>query len=171
MLAALRPALEAALAAQGERLVQRDAASPGRPHAVCILCPDPLLQLSASGQQDVICAPLTALCPAPQTLLIITALVVAAAFTGLGIKWAEEWKSARISLQVSQLDVRDTPTVPLPDYHADPSAWLCAVGANPCFSLDCAALPGAVAVRSRMVVGLEGHPVLPSLALCLFQWL
>uniref|UniRef100_A0A8C3CYG1 Glycerophosphodiester phosphodiesterase domain containing 2 n=1 Tax=Cairina moschata TaxID=8855 RepID=A0A8C3CYG1_CAIMO len=34
-----------------------------------------------------------------KTLLIITALVVAAAFTGLGIKWAEEWKSARISLQ------------------------------------------------------------------------
>uniref|UniRef100_A0A8C2TW10 Glycerophosphodiester phosphodiesterase domain containing 2 n=1 Tax=Coturnix japonica TaxID=93934 RepID=A0A8C2TW10_COTJA len=34
-------------------------------------------------------------------LLIITALVVAAAFTGLGIKWAEEWKSARISLQAT----------------------------------------------------------------------
>ncbi|EOB03440.1 Glycerophosphodiester phosphodiesterase domain-containing protein 2, partial [Anas platyrhynchos] len=34
-----------------------------------------------------------------KTLLIITALVVAAAFTGLGIKWADEWKSARISLQ------------------------------------------------------------------------
>ncbi|NWH34685.1 GDPD2 inositolphosphodiesterase, partial [Chloropsis hardwickii] len=34
-------------------------------------------------------------------LLILTALVVAAAFTGLGIKWAEEWKSARISLQAT----------------------------------------------------------------------
>ncbi|NXL93711.1 GDPD2 inositolphosphodiesterase, partial [Alectura lathami] len=36
-----------------------------------------------------------------KTLLIITALVVAAAFTGLGIQWAEEWKSARISLQAT----------------------------------------------------------------------
>ncbi|NXI63501.1 GDPD2 inositolphosphodiesterase, partial [Anseranas semipalmata] len=36
-----------------------------------------------------------------KTLLIITALVVAAAFTGLGIKWAEEWRSARISLQAT----------------------------------------------------------------------
>ncbi|KAJ7395534.1 Glycerophosphoinositol inositolphosphodiesterase GDPD2 [Pitangus sulphuratus] len=34
-------------------------------------------------------------------LLILTALVVAAAFTGLGIKWAEEWRSARISLQAT----------------------------------------------------------------------
>ncbi|NXH13083.1 GDPD2 inositolphosphodiesterase, partial [Bucco capensis] len=34
-------------------------------------------------------------------LLISTALVVAAAFTGLGIKWAEEWRSARISLQAT----------------------------------------------------------------------
>uniref|UniRef100_A0A8C5UGI4 Glycerophosphodiester phosphodiesterase domain containing 2 n=1 Tax=Malurus cyaneus samueli TaxID=2593467 RepID=A0A8C5UGI4_9PASS len=34
-------------------------------------------------------------------LLILTALVVAAAFTGLGIKWAEEWKSAWISLQAT----------------------------------------------------------------------
>lgn len=60
----------------------------------------------------MLCAPLIALCPAPQTLLILTALVVAAAFTGLGIKWAEEWRSARISLQVSHLDTRDSPTVP-----------------------------------------------------------
>ncbi|NXF88591.1 GDPD2 inositolphosphodiesterase, partial [Eubucco bourcierii] len=36
-----------------------------------------------------------------KTLLIFTALVVAAAFTGLGIKWAEEWRSARISLQAT----------------------------------------------------------------------
>ncbi|XP_064374444.1 glycerophosphoinositol inositolphosphodiesterase GDPD2 [Dromaius novaehollandiae] len=36
-----------------------------------------------------------------KSLLIITALVVAAAFTGLGIKWAEEWRSARISLQAT----------------------------------------------------------------------
>ncbi|XP_042681370.1 glycerophosphoinositol inositolphosphodiesterase GDPD2 isoform X1 [Centrocercus urophasianus] len=36
-----------------------------------------------------------------KVLLIITALVVAAAFTGLGIKWAEEWRSARISLQAT----------------------------------------------------------------------
>ncbi|NXP40502.1 GDPD2 inositolphosphodiesterase, partial [Leiothrix lutea] len=36
-----------------------------------------------------------------KVLLILTALVVAAAFTGLGIKWAEEWKSARISLQAT----------------------------------------------------------------------
>ncbi|KAM6124835.1 LOW QUALITY PROTEIN: glycerophosphoinositol inositolphosphodiesterase GDPD2 [Phoenicopterus ruber ruber] len=36
-----------------------------------------------------------------KTLLILTALVVAAAFTGLGIKWAEEWRSARISLQAT----------------------------------------------------------------------
>ncbi|XP_071425252.1 glycerophosphoinositol inositolphosphodiesterase GDPD2 isoform X1 [Pithys albifrons albifrons] len=34
-------------------------------------------------------------------LLILTALVVAAAFTGLGIKWAEEWRSAQISLQAT----------------------------------------------------------------------
>ncbi|KAF4794402.1 Glycerophosphoinositol inositolphosphodiesterase GDPD2 [Turdus rufiventris] len=34
-------------------------------------------------------------------LLILTVLVVAAAFTGLGIKWAEEWKSAHISLQAT----------------------------------------------------------------------
>ncbi|PKU31329.1 glycerophosphoinositol inositolphosphodiesterase gdpd2 [Limosa lapponica baueri] len=34
-------------------------------------------------------------------LLILSALVVAAAFTGLGIKWAEEWRSARISLQAT----------------------------------------------------------------------
>lgn len=60
----------------------------------------------------MLCAPLTALCPAPQVLLILTALVVAAAFTGLGIKWAEEWKSARISLQVSHLDTRDSPAAP-----------------------------------------------------------
>uniref|UniRef100_A0A8C5UGY3 Glycerophosphodiester phosphodiesterase domain containing 2 n=1 Tax=Malurus cyaneus samueli TaxID=2593467 RepID=A0A8C5UGY3_9PASS len=46
-------------------------------------------------------------------LLILTALVVAAAFTGLGIKWAEEWKSAWISLQVSYPDSRDSPSVPL----------------------------------------------------------
>uniref|UniRef100_A0A663F0K1 Glycerophosphodiester phosphodiesterase domain containing 2 n=1 Tax=Aquila chrysaetos chrysaetos TaxID=223781 RepID=A0A663F0K1_AQUCH len=49
----------------------------------------------------MLCAPLTALCPAPQTLLILTALVVAAAFIGLGIKWAEEWRSARVSLQAT----------------------------------------------------------------------
>ncbi|KFW88732.1 Glycerophosphoinositol inositolphosphodiesterase GDPD2, partial [Phalacrocorax carbo] len=36
-----------------------------------------------------------------KTLLILTALVVAAAFTGLGIKWAEEWRSAYISLQAT----------------------------------------------------------------------
>ncbi|KAM4768168.1 glycerophosphoinositol inositolphosphodiesterase GDPD2 isoform 2-T3 [Cyanocitta cristata] len=36
-----------------------------------------------------------------KVLLILTALVVAAAFTGLGIKWAEEWKSARVSLQAT----------------------------------------------------------------------
>ncbi|NXI38207.1 GDPD2 inositolphosphodiesterase, partial [Galbula dea] len=36
-----------------------------------------------------------------KTLLISTALVVAAAFAGLGIKWAEEWRSARISLQAT----------------------------------------------------------------------
>ncbi|KAM6413321.1 glycerophosphoinositol inositolphosphodiesterase GDPD2 [Rhynochetos jubatus] len=36
-----------------------------------------------------------------KTLLILTALVVAAAFTGLGIKWAEEWRSARVSLQAT----------------------------------------------------------------------
>uniref|UniRef100_A0A663MJS9 Glycerophosphodiester phosphodiesterase domain containing 2 n=1 Tax=Athene cunicularia TaxID=194338 RepID=A0A663MJS9_ATHCN len=36
-----------------------------------------------------------------KTLLILTALTVAAAFTGLGIKWAEEWRSARISLQAT----------------------------------------------------------------------
>lgn len=60
----------------------------------------------------MLCAPLTALCPAPQILLILTALVVAAAFTGLGIKWAEEWRSARISLQVSHLDTRGSPAVP-----------------------------------------------------------
>ncbi|NXU77367.1 GDPD2 inositolphosphodiesterase, partial [Oreotrochilus melanogaster] len=36
-----------------------------------------------------------------KTLLILTALVVAAAFTGLEIKWAEEWRSARISLQAT----------------------------------------------------------------------
>ncbi|XP_025922104.1 glycerophosphoinositol inositolphosphodiesterase GDPD2 [Apteryx rowi] len=36
-----------------------------------------------------------------KSLLIVTALVVAAAFTGLGIKWAEEWRSARISLQAT----------------------------------------------------------------------
>ncbi|NXQ86763.1 GDPD2 inositolphosphodiesterase, partial [Nyctibius grandis] len=36
-----------------------------------------------------------------KTLLILTALVVAAAFTGLGIKWAEEWRSAHISLQAT----------------------------------------------------------------------
>ncbi|NXK85895.1 GDPD2 inositolphosphodiesterase, partial [Formicarius rufipectus] len=34
-------------------------------------------------------------------LLILTALVVAVAFTGLGIKWAEEWRSAQISLQAT----------------------------------------------------------------------
>lgn len=61
----------------------------------------------------ILCAPLTALCRAPQTLLILTALVVAAAFTGLGIKWAEEWRSARTSLQVSALpDTWDFPAVP-----------------------------------------------------------
>lgn len=59
----------------------------------------------------LICTPLTALCCSPQILLIITALVVAAAFTGLGIKWAEEWRSARISLQVSWLVTRDCPAV------------------------------------------------------------
>ncbi|NWT62787.1 GDPD2 inositolphosphodiesterase, partial [Erythrocercus mccallii] len=49
---------------------------------------------------DAVCSPN---CPvrASQILLILTALVVAAAFTGLGIKWAEEWKSARISLQAT----------------------------------------------------------------------
>ncbi|XP_068019683.1 glycerophosphoinositol inositolphosphodiesterase GDPD2 isoform X1 [Melanerpes formicivorus] len=36
-----------------------------------------------------------------KTLLILTALVVAAAFTGLGIKWAEEWRSAGVSLQAT----------------------------------------------------------------------
>uniref|UniRef100_A0A8C6JN94 Uncharacterized protein n=1 Tax=Melopsittacus undulatus TaxID=13146 RepID=A0A8C6JN94_MELUD len=36
-----------------------------------------------------------------KALLILTALVVAAAFTGLGIKWAEEWRSARTSLQAT----------------------------------------------------------------------
>ncbi|NWV00389.1 GDPD2 inositolphosphodiesterase, partial [Upupa epops] len=36
-----------------------------------------------------------------KTLLILTALLVAAAFTGLGIKWAEEWRSAHISLQAT----------------------------------------------------------------------
>ncbi|XP_062468796.1 glycerophosphoinositol inositolphosphodiesterase GDPD2 [Pezoporus occidentalis] len=36
-----------------------------------------------------------------KTLLILTAVVVAAAFTGLGIKWAEEWRSARTSLQAT----------------------------------------------------------------------
>ncbi|NXN22412.1 GDPD2 inositolphosphodiesterase, partial [Nycticryphes semicollaris] len=36
-----------------------------------------------------------------KTLLILSALVVAAAFTGLGIKWAEEWRSAQISLQAT----------------------------------------------------------------------
>uniref|UniRef100_A0A8B9QEF3 Glycerophosphodiester phosphodiesterase domain containing 2 n=1 Tax=Apteryx owenii TaxID=8824 RepID=A0A8B9QEF3_APTOW len=36
-----------------------------------------------------------------KSLLIVTTLVVAAAFTGLGIKWAEEWRSARISLQAT----------------------------------------------------------------------
>ncbi|XP_010140281.1 PREDICTED: glycerophosphoinositol inositolphosphodiesterase GDPD2 [Buceros rhinoceros silvestris] len=36
-----------------------------------------------------------------KSLLMLTALVVAAAFTGLGIKWAEEWRSARISLQAT----------------------------------------------------------------------
>uniref|UniRef100_A0A8C8AJV1 Glycerophosphodiester phosphodiesterase domain containing 2 n=1 Tax=Otus sunia TaxID=257818 RepID=A0A8C8AJV1_9STRI len=36
-----------------------------------------------------------------KTLLILTALTVAAAFTGLGIKWVEEWRSARISLQAT----------------------------------------------------------------------
>ncbi|KAM9538413.1 glycerophosphoinositol inositolphosphodiesterase GDPD2 [Guaruba guarouba] len=36
-----------------------------------------------------------------KTLLILTALVVAAAFAGLGIKWAEEWRSARTSLQAT----------------------------------------------------------------------
>lgn len=62
------------------------------------------------GLQDAVCSHN---CPlrAPQVLLILTALVVAAAFTGLGIKWAEEWKSARISLQVSDLHSRDSPAV------------------------------------------------------------
>ncbi|NXG12937.1 GDPD2 inositolphosphodiesterase, partial [Grallaria varia] len=36
-----------------------------------------------------------------KVLLILTALVVAAAFTGLGIKWVEEWRSAQISLQAT----------------------------------------------------------------------
>lgn len=69
------------------------------------------MRRTLSGLQDVMCSPN---CPvhAPQVLLILTALVVAAAFTGLGIKWAEEWKSARISLQVSQSDSRDFPAVP-----------------------------------------------------------
>lgn len=57
------------------------------------------------------CTILTALCCLTQVLLIITALVVAAAFTGLGIKWAEEWRSARISLQVSWLVTRDSHAV------------------------------------------------------------
>lgn len=63
------------------------------------------------GLQDAMCSPN---CPvhAPQILLILTVLVVAAAFTGLGIKWAEEWKSAHISLQVSQSNSRDFPAVP-----------------------------------------------------------
>lgn len=43
---------------------------------------------------------LTAMCPAPQCLLILTTLVVAAAFVALDVKWAEQWQSARISLQV-----------------------------------------------------------------------
>lgn len=72
--------------------------------------------LSCQGRVQLacrmLCAPLTALCPAPQTLLILTALVVAAAFIGLGIKWAEEWRSARVSLQVSHLDTRDSLRLP-----------------------------------------------------------
>ncbi|NXE69174.1 GDPD2 inositolphosphodiesterase, partial [Calcarius ornatus] len=52
------------------------------------------------GLQDAVCSPNCPVC-APQVLLILTALVVAAAFTGLGIKWAEEWKSAWISLQAT----------------------------------------------------------------------
>uniref|UniRef100_A0A8C6YS19 Glycerophosphodiester phosphodiesterase domain containing 2 n=1 Tax=Nothoprocta perdicaria TaxID=30464 RepID=A0A8C6YS19_NOTPE len=48
------------------------------------------------------CRPCIPLMPcALQSLLIVTALVVAAAFTGLGIKWAEEWRSAHISLQAT----------------------------------------------------------------------
>lgn len=71
------------------------------------------------GLQDAVCSHN---CPlhVPQVLLILTALVVAAAFTGLGIKWAEEWKSARISLQVSDVHSRDSPTVP--------SAWPVGLG-------------------------------------------
>lgn len=66
-----------------------------------------------AGMQDAcMCAPLIPLFPAPQSLLMLTALVVAAAFTGLGIKWAEEWRSARISLQVSHLNTRDSLPVP-----------------------------------------------------------
>uniref|UniRef100_A0A663F0I9 Glycerophosphodiester phosphodiesterase domain containing 2 n=1 Tax=Aquila chrysaetos chrysaetos TaxID=223781 RepID=A0A663F0I9_AQUCH len=60
-----------------------------------------VLILPALPACRMLCAPLTALCPAPQTLLILTALVVAAAFIGLGIKWAEEWRSARVSLQAT----------------------------------------------------------------------
>lgn len=64
------------------------------------------------------CTILTALCCLTQVLLIITALVVAAAFTGLGIKWAEEWRSARISLQVSWLDQR-LPCCPIMEARGD----------------------------------------------------
>lgn len=60
----------------------------------------------------MVCAPLIALFAAPQSLLMLTALVVAAAFTALGIKWAEEWRSASISLQVSHLNTRDSLPVP-----------------------------------------------------------
>lgn len=120
----------------------------------------------------LICTPLTALCCSPQILLIITALVVAAAFTGLGIKWAEEWRSARISLQVSWLVTRDCPAVLLwrlvgTRCRMVPGLPSMAVWAKPCPSLLCAVLPGAAAVR---VGGLEGDLVLFSLALWLFQW-
>uniref|UniRef100_A0A8B9J1X9 Glycerophosphodiester phosphodiesterase domain containing 2 n=1 Tax=Amazona collaria TaxID=241587 RepID=A0A8B9J1X9_9PSIT len=69
--------------------------------AVLITYSAVLLGLSWELACRVLRAPLTALCHAPQTLLILTALVVAAAFTGLGIKWAEEWRSARTSLQAT----------------------------------------------------------------------
>lgn len=41
-------------------------------------------------------------CPAPplQILLVLTALLVVAAFVGLDVQWAEEWRSAYVSLQV-----------------------------------------------------------------------
>lgn len=119
---------------------------------------------SLPGLQDAVCSPN---CPvhAPQILLILTALVVAAAFTGLGIKWAEEWKSARISLQVSHLDSRDSPAVPrawpvglrLRMLAEAPSMAVCTGGEFPALDFCClvrqgapstpAVLPGAAATR------------------------